>query len=465
MLENLPNWCRFCAKSDIEDGDQDGKMEFIESQLEIVNKYFNIKLEPFKRAQSLICEECESFVSKLENFKEQCLKTNEVFKELQQIENVSEIYLQSLRIKYDLNNTFKEKKCCSVLQQVSKHDNKSEDPLQTEFHEVKEELESPSPPKRRRGRPRKSTTSSLNNRCAEDFECRDDESTNEDQNEEKQTDDKPKLRPGRSKTEHICTICSKKCLRKYLLEEHMWKHSSKERPFSCSECPKKFITYKKLKLHEMIHLPDEQKLIHPCPHCEKRFSKMPKMQAHVRAVHIKEKPFICEECGKTFATNDGLKEHRIIHSDETPFQCSLCPKRFKNMPRLKQHLDSHNNTTYECPHCGIKLNTKATLKMHMVVHSDVKKYKCHYCGNEYKRSKALKNHLILHTGLRPYSCPFCDKTFANGSNCRSHKKKAHPNELAALESLGDTPMVTNVPKLEYLQPKSKSSSTSDSVEQ
>lgn len=89
----------------------------------------------------------------------------------------------------------------------------------------------------------------------------------------------------------------------------------------------------------------------------------------------------------------------------------------------------------------------------MVVHSDQKKYKCQYCGNEYKRSKALKNHLILHTGLRPYSCPFCDKTFANGSNCRSHKKKAHPLELAQLEASGQPTRVTNIPKLEHLQPK------------
>lgn len=92
--------------------------------------------------------------------------------------------------------------------------------------------------------------------------------------------------------------------------------------------------------------------------------------------------------------------------------------------------------------------------MHMVVHSDQKKYKCQYCGNQFKRSKALKNHLILHSGLRPYSCPFCEKTFANGSNCRSHKKKAHPVELAALEASGDQQKnVTNIPRLEQLQPK------------
>lgn len=50
-------------------------------------------------------------------------------------------------------------------------------------------------------------------------------------------------------------------------------------------------------------------------------------------------------------------------------------------------------------------------------------------------------------------CPFCEKSFANGSNCRSHKKKAHPVELAQLEASGEVLPSANIPKLEHLQPK------------
>lgn len=103
--------------------------------------------------------------------------------------------------------------------------------------------------------------------------------------------------------------------------------------------------------------------------------------------------------------------------------------------------------------CGCFIDLFPFLK---VVHSDQKKYKCQYCETSFKRSKALKNHLILHSGLRPYSCPFCEKTFANGSNCRSHKKKAHPTELAALEASGKSSNAApNIPRLEQLQPKSQ----------
>lgn len=146
------------------------------------------------------------------------------------------------------------------------------------------------------------------------------------------------------------------------------------------------------------------------------------------------KRHVCGECGKACTTKGSLKEHLILHSDDRPMQCSHCPKTFKNQQRLRIHEDTHTDTAYICPLCGLQLNTKRTLTMHMVVHSEVKKFKCEYCGKEYKRAKALKAHLVIHTGLRPYTCPFCSKTFANGSNCRTHKRKAHPEELMELEA-------------------------------
>lgn len=200
-----------------------------------------------------------------------------------------------------------------------------------------------------------------------------------------------------------------------------------------------------------------------CEKCSKTFFRSQFHRRHMDKAHgikVNEEQsvsleFVCEECGKKCKTYWALRDHQLTHSTERPLKCSHCDKLFKNKQTLKIHEDIHNETNYICVICGLKLNTRRTLRMHMVVHSDQKQHKCDYCGNEYKRAKALKNHLILHTGLKPYSCDFCDRTFANGSNCRSHKKKAHPVELAAMEAAGKNRVAAGIPKLEELRAKTK----------
>lgn len=219
----------------------------------------------------------------------------------------------------------------------------------------------------------------------------------------------------------------------------------------CNICKKEFVSQSTLKFHMKNHLPDEEKFNIPCPYCDRKFTQVGAMRQHVNGIHHQMKPFICDQCGRACKTMAALNEHQLVHTNECPFECEVCHKRFKNKPRLKSHMDIHNNSLYKCPDCDMVLNTRRTLLQHRLVHSDEKRFKCEFCDAAFKRSKALKNHLILHSGLRPYKCNFCNKAFSNGSNCRAHKKRAHPKELAEEEANGKITERVPIPKLEELK--------------
>lgn len=251
-----------------------------------------------------------------------------------------------------------------------------------------------------------------------------------------------------------CLLCNIDFDDKRTFDLHMRKeHTKEERPFRCSQCPKGYTSLYAVTRHETIHLPEELRDIHPCELCGKKFRTIEQVNSHHRYNHSNTNVrAICEECGKDLVNEYSLKEHLLTHRNEFPLQCPHCPKRFKHAASLNLHIDTHGSNTYKCTVCGRELGTKVTLRRHMIVHSEQKKHKCQYCGNEYKRSKSLKTHLIIHTGMRPFTCLWCDKTFAHNANCRSHTKKAHPVELAALEASGKRLPTVQIPKLSDLQP-------------
>lgn len=266
-----------------------------------------------------------------------------------------------------------------------------------------------------------------------------------------------------------CDLCSNTCSTKTAMDRHMRQLHSKGASslFQCGVCSKTFAKRLVLQTHEKIHM--NQRPTHECQYCGKILSSQTAVANHIKWIHTVNKEFECVSCLKLFATvsrfisgkllkikpnfssqKGALKEHEKIHSAFKGHVCPLCKKSFKTASTLSQHLDTHGETEYHCSICDLRLNSKRTLRQHMVKHSDVTKFKCEICNAQFKRSKAYKEHLIsIHTEIRAYKCDWCPKTFSNGANCRKHKKEAHPAELVE-DDKKEKKKIVSLPKINEL---------------
>lgn len=142
---------------------------------------------------------------------------------------------------------------------------------------------------------------------------------------------------------------------------------SKDRLFECEFCPNIRFTRGQLRRHKTVHLGQRN---YVCNTCGKRFAWKHSLQKHA-VLHTGQAPFSCNQCGKLFSAAHHLQHHVKQHDVQRRFECSKCDKVFAQAEELAVHVESHTgDETYMCNICAKCFASKFDLTAHMRAHNE-----------------------------------------------------------------------------------------------